>query len=204
MLGEFYTTRNLFRDFTNYQGPLSYEEWLALPEEHKAAVLYLQYFEQITLAWTKLKSVYSLESDGVSEVLQYLNKNVVKISEDAKRFTPAYIYKVSYNCLYCLCRDANRHKRAYENEMSNIVSYGEDELDLFDTIGVEDDPLTKDETMLNQEAFWSLIEDTDKDTISVISKLLGYNDGRKVEEDRMNEIIDGLRIKLAGFVNVSF
>ena len=105
---DFYVTRDLFREYVRYTNPLSYSEWCNIPDDNKAAVLYLQFFDQITLAWYKMKSVYSVEADGVGEVLQYLQKNVDKIRNDEKRFTPAYIYKVCSNCLYCLCRDPNR------------------------------------------------------------------------------------------------
>lgn len=170
----FYATRDLFLSHTGYTHPLSYDEWLATPDDHKAAVLYLQFFDQITLAWYKLRSVYSDEADGVSEVLQYINKNVDKIKSDKKRFTANYMYRVFYNCLYCLCRDPNRYKRAYENEVSNIVGYGEDELDLFDTVqdNIDDDKYfgANDRT---REAFWRIIEDMDLDTQTVVAKLLG-------------------------------
>jgi len=178
---DFYVARDSFISYTFYKEPLSYSEWCKLPSGHKAAVLYIQFFDQVTLAWYKLKSVYSVEADGVDEVLQYLQKNVEKIEKDEKRFTPAYIYKVCYNCLYCLCRDPNRYKRAYENECSNIVGYGEDELDLFDIqVDKSDkyDEYCKDSV---REAFWKLIEDTDMDTKLVVAKLLGdyidFDDG---------------------------
>lgn len=170
---DFYVTRDLFISYVGYTKPLSYSEWLAVADENKAAVLYVQFFDQITLAWYKLKSVYSVEADGVAEVLQYLQKNVEKIRSDAKRFTPAYMYKICYNCLYCLCRDPNRYKKAYENECSNIVGYGEDELDLFDTVVShkdEHDAFTRESV---SEYFWSIIEDMDMDTRTVVAKLIG-------------------------------
>lgn len=170
---EFYATRSLFRSYIDFERPLSYEEWMSVPDDDKAAVLYVQFFDQITLAWYKLKSVYSNEADGVAEVLQYLSKNVDKIKSDKKRFTPAYIYKVCYNCLYCLCRDPNRYKKAYENECSNIVSSGEDELDLFDTVVGDSDMYEELNKVSAREYFWELIEDMDVDTKYIVAKLLG-------------------------------
>lgn len=201
MSNAFYETKNLFQNFTKYTEPLSYSEWNDLPQDYKAAVLYLQYFDQITLAWYKLKSVYSLEEDGVSEVLQYLNKNVAKIEEDERRFTPAYIYRVSYNCLYCLCRDPNRYKRVYENECSNIVQSGEDELDLFDTVSVNDNPIDRHQVELNRDRFWALIEDMGQDTVSVVAQLLGESDrgAKKLSDARKAEILDNLKYALADF-----
>lgn len=132
--GDFATTRELFANAVGYTRPLSYDEWMETPTDCKAAVLFCQFYEQITLAWYKLASVYSVEADGVSEAIQYIIKNVDRIEQDPKRFSPSYMYKVMYNCLYCLCRDPNRYKAAYQNETSNIVSCGDDtEFDLFDT-----------------------------------------------------------------------
>lgn len=169
---DFAETRDLFRSYTNYSKPLSFDEWNNLPRDHKAAVLYLQFYDQVTLAWIKLKSVYSVEADGVAEALQYLEKNVSKIEAEPKRFTPNYIYRVMYNCLYCLCRDPNRYKAAYENECSNVVRHGEDELDLFDTVASKNDE-GSGMSISDRELFWKLIEDSDLDTKVVVAKLLG-------------------------------
>lgn len=175
-MNDFYVTRDLFRSHTSYERPLSYGEWKKLPDDHKAAVLYVQFFETITLAWYKLKSIYSSEADGVAEVLQYLQKNVSKIEADEKRFSPAYIYKVCYNCLYCLCRDPNRYKAAYENECSNIVGYGEDELDLFDTVIEAVDGYTESVKNDSRVKFWNVIDELEKvypDVKLVVAKILG-------------------------------
>lgn len=169
----FATTLGLFRSNVNYTRPLSYEEWLALPEDHKAAVLYCQFYEQITLAWYKVVSVYSNDEDGVDEVCQYLMKNVEKINGNPKKFTPAYIYKVAYNCLYCLCRDPNRYKRTYENECSNIFGSGDDEFDIFDTVGTDGSEFTRDAKDIQREKFWKIIESKGKETILVVAELLG-------------------------------
>lgn len=183
MKNEFATTKDLFASYTNFTRPLSYGEWCNLPHDHKAAVLYCQFYEQITLAWFKLASVYSVEADGVAEVLQYLEKNVPVIIKDSKRFTPSYIYKVVYNCLYCLCRDPNKYKQAYENETSNIQSGNEGhEFDLFDTVGVDEDFSRRDKDAA-RDAIWKAIEklgskdskNGSKDVIIVVSQILGDN-----------------------------
>lgn len=194
---EFYATRNNFKQFANYTKPLSYSEWVNLDSAYKAAVLYVQFFEQITLAWNKTRSVYSLESDGVSEVIQYLLKNVKKIEEDAKRFTPNYIYRVAYNCLYCLCRDPNRYKRTFENEISNRqYSDNGDELDLFDTLSKEDttceDAISGGMDLKRQ--FWAIIENEDLDVQKVVALLVGdYTRPVKVADK------DGYRVEYKEF-----
>lgn len=137
---QFAITRDLFATYIDYNGPLSYAEWRDIADEHKAAALFCQFYDEITLAWYKIKSPYSTEEDGVAETLQYLQKNVDIIASDATRFDAKYIYRIIYNCLYCLCKDPNRYKAAFENEISNIT-YGPDgdELDLFDLAPSYDD-----------------------------------------------------------------
>ena len=187
---EFTTTRNLFAEYTNYTKPLSYDEWLETADDCKVAVLFCQFFDQITLAWYKLKSVYSLESDGVSEVLMYLNKNVPMIVADEARFDPKYIYKVSYNCLFCLCRDMNLKKKAYENEVSNIVASGEDELDLFNTV-FDIDSCEDFDVDDERERFWRIVESRGSDAIVVVAQLLNdYVDWTDNDPDILESLDD--------------
>jgi len=176
MSNDFYTTKKLFSEYLGYVKPLSFSEWMALPSDKKAAVLYVQFFDQVSLAWYKTQSSYSVAADGVAETLQYLQKNVSKIEADEKRFTPGYIYRVCYNCLFCLCRDPNRYKAAYENECSNIIGYGEDELDLFDTVSDDNDRYEQYEKESIRERFWTVIESLSEEypeVHEVVAKLLG-------------------------------
>lgn len=169
MSNAFRETRNLFINYTNYTRPLSYAEWLAVPEDNKAAVLYVQFYEQITLAWYKTKSFFVLEEDGVSTILQYLVKNVPILKENSARFKPSYIYQVAYNCLYCISHDIKRDIERWENETSNIIGYGEDELDLFDT--VVSNCCDADEELTKQK-FWAIIEQMGPETEKVVNHLL--------------------------------
>lgn len=212
MANAFNETRNLFITGTGYTRPLSYEEWIMIPSEHKAAVLFVQFYDQITLAWYKTKSFFVLEEDGVSTMLQYLVKNVPLIESDPKRFKPAYIYKVAYNCLYCISHDIKRDIERYENEVSNIVMSGEDQLDLFDTVVGKSDIYDE---ILKQE-FWAVIENMGLKTQKVINHLLNGESLDKVSKrsktyetdplrdiavsvDEMEAIIADLKKKLARY-----
>lgn len=181
---QFAITRDLFATYINYNGPLSYAEWLDVADEQKAAVLYCQFYDEITLAWFKIKSPYSTEEDGVAETLQYLQKNVDLIAQDEARFDSKYIYRIIYNCLYCLCKDPNRYKAAFENEMSNIVhGPNGDELDLFDTVPAYD---TYADLDYLKNRIWAIIDrevkrraevnpSAGKAFAIVVSELLGDN-----------------------------
>lgn len=212
MANEFKETRNLFINSTGYTIPLSYEEWMAVPSGHKAAVLFVQFYDQITLAWYKTKSFFVLEEDGVSTMLQYLMKNVPIIEKDPKRFKPSYIYKVAYNCLYCISHNIKRDIERFENEVSNIVSCGEDQLDLFDTIVSNSDVYDE----ISREEFWATIENMGLKTQKVINYLLNGESLNKlgsrtktyegdplrdiaVSVDEMEAILAELRVKLAKY-----
>lgn len=214
---QFYQTKVRFREFSNYERPLTYEEWMAAPDECKAAILYVQFYDQITLAWMKTKSVYTDINDGVSEILQYLNKNVEKIKNDSKRFTPRYIYRVAWNCLSCLSWNdpvLNIRCRTYQNECSNIIGYGEDELNLFDTI-VEDDDVRDSRFdvsgnlayLQNATQLWDIIDDMGQKAKYVVANLLGEksytpSELKSVNEEESAKIIEELRVRLAKFVEV--
>lgn len=191
----FYATCIMFRDYIGYTEPLSFEEWSSLDDDKKAAALFVQFFEQITLAWHKVKSFYTLEEDGVSTMMQYLLKNVPVIEDKPSRFSAAYIYRVAYNCLYCICHDIKVDRDRYEKEMSNIQTCGDnndDEIDLFNTVVTDEDVVD----VIDRERFWELIEDMGEDTIEVVNKLINGNHPR----GRKNTaIIEELRIRLVEY-----
>ena len=207
MSKEFYTTRNLFRDYVtssisnyNAETPLSFDEWNKLPQTHKAAVLYLQFFDQIMLAYYKTRREYATDADAVSEVMQYLIKNVGKIEEDSKRFKPSYIYKITWNCLSCLFWDDPSYsirKRTYDNERSNITTTASgEELNLYDTVKSRYSDLYDEIHDTEVKArFWELLEDADAQTLDVVARLINDHSERRrrVSEARKLEIIQELR-----------
>lgn len=131
----FYDTYRMYREYLGYTHEYTYKQWLRLDDKFKAAALYIQFYNEITLAWYKVKTEWSIEEEGVECVNQYLIKNVDKIKQDKKRFTPQYIYKVAWNCLYCVCIDPSKNKDRYYNETPSTFTCGDDELDWFDAIG---------------------------------------------------------------------
>lgn len=203
MSREFYEARKMFRDYTGFEDPLSYEQWMSRPQEHKAAILYVQYFDQILLAWYKTKSFYASEEEGVETALQYLLKNVPIIESNPKRFNEKYIYRVSYNCLYCISHDRKCDRERFELEMSNVVASGEDEFDLFDTVASSNVVDYDDEAIEIKQWFWETIEDLGQDAYSVAKQII---DGGKlpkgVTRKRKEEIILILKDHLDIFKDV--
>lgn len=171
MKGEFYTTRDLFKNFIDFDEPLSYREWLSVDDSYKVAVLYLQFFDQITLAWYKVSNGHATEEEGVETILQYLNKNVEKLKENPRRFTANYIYRVAYNCLYCISYDRKCFRWERENVRSaNVVDKNGDEICLFNFIADRSAYKPFEESVRNQ--FWAEVDDLGEDTASLIENLL--------------------------------
>lgn len=224
-LAAFYETRDMFRNYYKYIEPLTFEEWSALSDDDKLTVLFLQYFPEITLAWDKANVFDFIEGEeGVSTTLQYLQKQICDcyikghpkkkvskeyfnahpdeceerrvIEENPKKFSAAYIYKVCYNSLYCICHDLKSVKDRWENETSSIVTYGEDELSLFDIIedkhgSIFDVVDAKD----FEEEFWAIIEDTGVSAEKIMRYLLSGNkaDLKKVNASSESYKLDPLR-----------
>ena len=74
---QFTLTRDMFRDYlVGYPKDLTFEAWNKADAEDKAALLYVTFYQEVTLAWynavTALNVVYITQEDGVSTVLQYL------------------------------------------------------------------------------------------------------------------------------------
>lgn len=199
----FYATRNMFRSFINYTKPLTFEEWTNVDSDKKAAFLYVQYFEQITLAWNKTRSFYTPEEDGVSTVLQYLIKNVPVIEENPKRYTAAYIYRVAYNCLYCICHDIKRDRERFENETSNICETADGEVDLFNTV----DGGESIEAQLDRQHLWEAVASLglDEESLEFVYALASAQtlDMSKLSEKKL-AVIAKLRVVLEPYIEVIF
>ena len=163
MSKEFYETRRLFIPYVNYTCPISFVEWLCLPDDKKAAHLYCQFFDEIVLAWYKSKSFYAEEQEGVETIMQYLIKNVDKIKADSKRYSSAYIYRIAYNCLYCISHDRKSDKWRYDNEISNYQQDSSgDTVNLFDFCSTYDTYDIESDGDDLETLFWKSIESCDK------------------------------------------
>ena len=191
-----YETRTLYRNFLNIEESLTFDQWNSLPHNKKAAALFVLFFNEIVLAWEKANTIDFIDcEDGVDVVNQYLEKNVPIIENDPKRFTAAYIYRVAYNCMYCICHDRKCDKDRLENETSSVVMSDGKEVNLLDFVSSKSD-VQNDvaDDMLSRE-FWSVIEDSGLEAQKVMRYLLSNNedDLKKLSKRNKNYEIDPLR-----------
>lgn len=170
----FSDTKKNFASFINYQGPLTFSEWCELNQDQKVALLFVQFYNEITLAWAKANNGYDFITgeEGVSTMCQYITKNIPIIEKYPKRFSAAYIYRVAYNCLYCICHDRKCDKERYENETSAIVVKDGDEYNLFDTVadknGTPEDVMNKVDF---EREFWAIIRSLGSEAEKVLRYL---------------------------------
>lgn len=159
-------TRNLFIGYLSYTKPLSYSEWLSLDDSDKAAALYVQFYEQITLAWFTAKKNYGDEDEAVETIMQYLEKNVPIIKNSPSRFTSNYMYRVAYNCLSCICYSRKFIEDRLKYEVSNI-QFGPDgnEYDIFEHHSNNSDTTVNDYL---KEELWDTIEELAQEDARVL------------------------------------
>jgi len=173
-LTAFYETKRMFTENLQYDHQLSYEEWCNAPRDHKAALLFLTFYTKMVQAWDKANRYDFIPGeDGVSTVLQYLEKNVPKLEAESAKYTEAYIYRVAYNCMYCICHDLKSVQDRWDNETSDTYSADGEEYSVLDDkkyakLSAEDELFTSSD----QKAFWELVESDDPKCQKVIDYLL--------------------------------
>lgn len=134
MANQFQEARDRFLAATSYvKYPLTWESWMSLEDNMKVAALFVNFYPQIILAYNKQKTYFLEEEDAVSHVWQYFMKNVEKISEDKKRFTPNYIYRVAYNSINGFVRVPKRREYTDNTQSQWFTLDGEDH-DIFEIL----------------------------------------------------------------------
>ena len=220
--GQLVQTRNFFREYlSKYPLKPTFEEWNNAAPDHKACLLYVTFFQQVTLAWYNAIAsrdiAYVSQEDAVSTVLQYFMKNVPLIEANPALYNERYIYRVCYNCIGCLPRSVTEKTRS-ESEMSNEYSengpLGTVSLDLCDLIPSDaDDP----ETHQIKEAIWTIIEHMGVKAEKVVNHIINPSDSLhriaqssperpfdrladvSVSNAEYESIIEELRVKLAPY-----
>ena len=222
---QFMQTRKMFQDYlSGYPKNLTYDEWKNADAEDKAALLYVVFYKEVTLAWynaiVSRDISYVSQEDGVSTVLQYLMKNVALIEAEPELYSKRYIYRVCYNCIGCLPRTVSEKTRA-ESEMSNEYSevgpFGDISFDLWDLIPSDMDDYETQET---KEAIWNIIQHMGPKAEKVVNHLINPKDtihrvamssperptdrlaDVTVSNSEYEEIITELKVRLAPFKEV--
>ena len=132
-MGAFSDTRKYFIYFTHYDHPLSFEDWSKLPDEYKAATLFVQFYKEIYTAYKVTEHSCTDECESVGIVNQHLIKNVPIIMANSQKFTSPYIYTIAYNSMGSINNGLRSRDKMQELETSNYYIKDSEELDLFDS-----------------------------------------------------------------------
>lgn len=202
MLKTFFDTRDCFKSYLNYNGPISYQEWMSLNSDSKVAQLFVQFFDEIYLAWDKATTnhtFYASDEEAVETVIQYLDKNVTKIAEAPKKFNPAYIYRVAYNCLYCICHDRLNQKFERENVISDQMENAEgDTMSWFDFII---DETADPQNVFKSVQFWSVVDTLDEASLELVDRLINSGIPKNLSK-KNEELLANLRVVFAPFSKI--
>lgn len=167
--------------------PLTWDAWMTLDDNLKAAALFVNFFKEVTMAYNALKCYYLDEEDAVSHVCQYFMKNVDKIKADKKRFANAYIYRVAYNSIFGFVRVPSRKDFA-DNTSSQYFCMDGEEHDIFEIIEDSTDCFTNGE-------FAKILASLSDEEKSMVSHLIWGSRLKKAEQRKEKELMD--RIKKA-------
>ncbi|MCM1226147.1 MAG: hypothetical protein NC320_01820 [Clostridium sp.] len=207
MKNQFNDTLNLFKSGLTDSAYSTYWEWMLIPDNLKAAALYVNFYDEITLAWSKTRKPFVEEETAVSTLMQYIIKNVEIIKDNRKRFTPNYLYKVAFNAFYPLGR-IKRDIDIWENRRSMYRSVEFEDVDDPDnTYYSHENCLDKSYTVDDYHEdnkllyVWAVIDSCDDETKRVIESLIGGKKLGKRLAEKSPEIISLLKIKLSKILN---
>lgn len=207
-MNQFKETLNRFKPALVELDYSTYWEWMLIPDDLKAVALYVQFYDAVTLAWSKTQKPFIEEEAAVSTLMQYLIKNVEIIKQNRNRFTANYLYKVAFNALYSLGvikRDIDYFYNEHVSEYQKIKNRPDDMSEEFDpdNSAYSEQSFT-DRLMIfdiyfhdtHDDEIWKIIENCDDDTKRIIEYLLGGRKLGKKLSARIPAVIAELKIKL--------
>lgn len=107
---EFYKTKERFQAATpDVSYPLTYEEWVKLPEKYKASALYVTFYPMIISAARRMTDTTMTASDMISSVNMQLIKYQDMIAADPHKYTTGYIFSLAYNAMRQIVRIDRYH-----------------------------------------------------------------------------------------------
>ena len=204
-MSQFERTYEMLKVYIGDRDYRTYWDWMVLPERMKAPALYVKFFDSILIAWIKLHEDFMSEEDNVSEVLQYLMKNVDKIKGNRQKYNGAYIYRIAFNCI-CARRRIQRDIDWYFNRRSDIDMiqtsehmYSDDpdgEAFTIDRMFVVDNEI---EEIEYESSFWEVVNTCTKEEKRLLEYFLGGKPVGKKITARQEVIIAELRVKFSRF-----
>lgn len=180
---QFAITRDMLREYLQFTDALSYAEWSEAPDADKAALLFLQFYDQIYLAWGNIKYRNTYEDSAVSEAMRmclYLcglsvgHGKAADVKISAKTYNPGYMYMAMYRAFTSLNCSRGESRSTYQPKNSRIAVYyqyqtiGTTEVDLLQDVPAYDNP----ETELDRQEFWRIVDSQGKDASAIARRVV--------------------------------
>ena len=201
MMGEqFNKTKKVYMAaMPNVNFPITYTEWMELPDNLKEAALFVNFMPVIINIVSKNNTQFTCEEDMISAITYALTTSAVNnIKGHPEKFTNAYMGTVIDHAIIYYFRRLYFPTRFNSDNISNIqVDENNHEYDIFETLIDSDDfgkksALSKVEQIIN-----SHIAELDPDTMSLINGLLKKNKIPAYIRNKAPEIMADLRKLLA-------
>ena len=189
---QFKATKHLFMDaLVGVSFPVDYSEWSALSDDFKVAALFVNFYPQITHAWSfynKFGPAPITAEDAIDAVLSKFLKVIDRIGE--ADYVGSFIWHIAKNSIGDEIKPKRVHYR-YDNEQSNFVTDISDveEIDLFDFIPYEEDPI---DVALARDAVWGIIVGMGPKAEKVARHLIGGKSLVRVGKNVKNRHLDNL------------
>ncbi|MBP5433751.1 hypothetical protein [Ruminococcus sp.] len=123
---DFAETKRRFEAVTpDVEYPLSYAEWVKLPEKYKASALFVTFYPQIVSAAGRIPYGIISDMDLISSVEMVFLQKLEYIEADPKRYTPAYIYTMVYNAMLTTLR-VNYQRTVFDQDFPYEIPSAKD------------------------------------------------------------------------------
>lgn len=172
-----------FSEYLNQHGSIPYDAWLQLEYDSKAASLFVTYYNNIYLAYSKCLNMFKDdEYRPIELIIHTLMKNVDKLICDSKRYNASYMYKITWNCLYIYGQrnmSNLQHMNSY-NCYEHVKKDGEStEFDIFDNeeilksvVNISESYYRSAEHEYAKTELWRFLEDCGEQTMELALHLI--------------------------------
>lgn len=202
-LNQFAETKKRYYAATAAAGatyPLDYGNWLKLPIDLRQAALFVNFYDVVYKEMVRTMDSGAFWMDAsmcINELFKTFTRFVNEPSE--KAYNERYMRRIISNA-YADVRKIKRDQAPVENEISNIVSGGENEVDMFQTyIGDEYDFLDICIRQKHVGAFWDMIGSLDNDALAYVDKIISGDKVGKRLKAKEAKILEQLREALAPY-----
>lgn len=195
-MSEFRSTYEFYQAMLPIKFPIDWERWMLIHDDKKAAALYVNFYKEIALAWSKCKNIYTEDEIALFEVIQVLIKNVPIIMESESKFRSAYVYRIAYNAILGITRRYKVRKAVMDHLVSDM-SFTDDNGTLRSIFDILPDPDSDPRDLVGHRdksaKLWNVIQDLPDDYVEVIEAIISHKHCETVSPADRRKIILNLR-----------